>query len=88
MLEMGRYPDGDVWVALRRTTNAFLALLPSLWSNLYGLNIKCEQRQRLQAIDIWAEQGMTDIGQWYIVPTLSHDTCDKVLCSYYSAGLA
>ena len=75
-------------VSLTRTNNNFLAFLSRLWLNLYGLFIAGEQRQRPQAIDIRAEQGMTDTGQWYIVPTLSHDTCDKVLCSYCSAGLA
>ena len=48
-----------------------------------------EQRQHLQAIDIRAGhwQGMTDMGQWYIVLTLLQATCDKVLCSYCCVGL-
>ena len=84
---MGKYSDGDTWLRLFWPTDSLLAFLSRLWPNLYGLFIAGEQRQHLQAIDIRAEQGMTDTGQWYIVPTLSHDTCDKVLCSYCSPGL-
>ena len=82
VLEMGRYSSRHVRVLLRRTNNTLLGFLPRLWSDLYGLEIEGEQRQHLQAIDIRAEQGMMDTEQWYILPTLSHGTCDKVLCSY------
>ena len=88
VLTLGTHSDGDKWLSLHRPSESLLDFLSSLWPDLYSLFIAGEQRQRLQAIDIRAEQGMTDTGQWYIVPTLSHDTCDKVLCSYCSAGLA
>ena len=88
MLTVSSHSGEDEWVSLRRTNNNFLAFLLSLWPDLHSLFIAGEQWQVLQAVDIWAEQGMTGTGQWYIAPTLSHDTCDKVFCSYCSAGLA
>ena len=88
VLEMGRYSNGDKWLLLRRTNDTLLYFVPKLWPDLYGLEIEGEQRQHLQAFDIRAEQGMTDTGQCYIVPTLSQATCDKVICSYYCIGLA
>ena len=63
LLEVRRVPWGDVSVSLHQLTDDLLAALPGLWPHLNRLDIAGEQRQRLQASDIRAEQGMTDIGQ-------------------------
>ena len=62
VLDMKRFSTGNVWVTLRRTNDTLLNYTLSLWSDLQGLHIVGEQRQHLQAIDIRAEQGMTDTG--------------------------
>ena len=58
-LEMRRERFGEI-VRLRRLNDDLLAVLPSLWPDLWKLVITGEQRRHLQATCLRVEQGMKD----------------------------